>query len=147
MSKPIAVFGATGAQGGPVVEALPEANHPVRAIGHTESKLQGLAKKGAETVALDLADVDALTKALQGVGGAFVHLPFIPVAEILEAQTNAISEALVAADVPMTAVTLSGTAPTSPIGAVTLDTKATTKQIMQASKAPLVILEPCCVSG
>lgn len=36
--KPIAVFGATGAQGGPVVQALLDANRPVRAIARTESK-------------------------------------------------------------------------------------------------------------
>lgn len=140
--KPIAVFGATGAQGGPVVQALLDANRPVRAIARTESKLEALAEKGVETVALDLADVDALTNALTGVAGAFVQLPFIPVAEILEAQAQSISKALVAAKVPMTVVTLSGTAPTAPVGAVTLDTKTTTKQIMQASEAPLVIFEP-----
>jgi uncharacterized protein YbjT (DUF2867 family) len=54
-SAPIAVFGATGAQGGPVAQALLEAGRPVRAVAHTESKLAGLAARGAQTVAVDLA--------------------------------------------------------------------------------------------
>ncbi|MEM8532810.1 MAG: NmrA family NAD(P)-binding protein [Chloroflexota bacterium] len=141
-NQPIAVFGATGAQGGPVVQALLSANRPVRAIARTESKLHPLAEQGAEIFALDLADVEALKKALSGVAGAFVQLPFVPVAEILENQAHAISEVLEAANVPMTVVTLSGTAPTKLVGAVTLDTKTTTKRIMEQSKAPLVIFEP-----
>lgn len=87
LEKPIAVFGATGAQGGPVVEALFDRGRPVRAIARTPSKLQPLADRGAEIFALDLADAEALKKALTGVGGAFVHLPFLPVMEIVETQT------------------------------------------------------------
>ncbi len=140
--KPIAVFGSTGAQGGPVVQALLDVNRPVRAIARTESKLEALAEKGVETVALDLADVDALTKALTGVAGAFVHLPFIPVIDILKAQAKAIATALEANNVPMTVFTLSGPPSSSPMNVVSFDSKAIVKEIIQQVKTPLVLFEP-----
>jgi uncharacterized protein YbjT (DUF2867 family) len=139
---PIAVFGATGAQGGPVAHALLAAGRPVRAIARTEARLRDLADRGAEVRAVDLADADAVRHALIGVSAAFVHLPFLPVAAIVRAQATAVATGLRDAEVPLTVFTLSGPAPASPVGVASFDTKAIAKRVLSDAGVPLVGLEP-----
>ena len=77
----IAVFGATGAQGGGLVRAIlddavlddPAGGFAVRAITrHVDSdKARALAAAGAEVVAADLDDEASLVRALQGAHGAY----------------------------------------------------------------------------
>jgi len=141
-SGPIAVFGATGAQGGPVARALLDAGRPVRAIARTEERLRDLGARGAEIVAIDITDPDAIRRALDGVSAAFVHLPFIPVEAVVRAQAGAIAAGLREADVPLTVFTLSGPAPATPIGVASFDTKAIARRIMADAGVPLVGLEP-----
>ncbi|XP_040841781.1 nmrA-like family domain-containing protein 1 [Ochotona curzoniae] len=77
--KVIAVFGATGAQGGPVVRALLDAKHfAVRALTRDVTKPSALALKdlGAEVVKCDLDDEASLVAALKGVYGAFLVTNF-----------------------------------------------------------------------
>lgn len=79
--KLIAVFGATGAQGGGLVRAIlddpvlddPAGGFAVRAITrHVDSdKARALAAAGAEVVAADLDDEASLVRALQGAHGAY----------------------------------------------------------------------------
>jgi uncharacterized protein YbjT (DUF2867 family) len=139
---PIAVLGATGAQGAPVVEASLSAGHPVRALGRTPAKLAPLAERGIDTRAIDLADTDGLAHALTGVSAVFAHLPFVPVPELIEAWSESLIRALAAAGVPMTVFTLSGPAPSSPTGIPAADTKALAKRILDRAETPLVGFEP-----
>jgi uncharacterized protein YbjT (DUF2867 family) len=140
--KPIAVLGATGAQGAPVAHALLDAGRPVRAIARTPERLHALEARGAEVVALDLADADALTRAFTGVAGVFSHLPFVPVLPVIEAQATALGRALVAARVPLAVHTSSGPVPTADTGVASFDTKAAADRILRASGAPIVFLVP-----
>lgn len=76
MSRTIAVFGATGAQGGSVARFLlddPEKRFRVRAITRSVSseKAQALQDAGAEVVCADLDDKESLVVALTGVDGVF----------------------------------------------------------------------------
>lgn len=68
-TKTVAVFAATGSQGGAVADALLEAGAHVRAlIRNTESdKAKSLAERGAEIVRVDVADPESLVSALVGV--------------------------------------------------------------------------------
>jgi uncharacterized protein YbjT (DUF2867 family) len=141
-SRPIAVLGATGAQGAPVVNALLAAGHPVRALGRTLANLAPLAERGVDTRAVDLADADALTRALTGVSAVFAHLPFVPVPKLIEAWSTSLVRALTAAEVPMTVFTLSGPAPSGPTGVAACDTKALAKQIVSDAQTPLIGFEP-----
>ncbi|NNE76165.1 MAG: NmrA/HSCARG family protein [Pricia sp.] len=74
--KTIVVVGATGAQGGGLVDAIlndPKQEFSVRAITrdiHSE-KAKSLAKKGVELVAADVADKHSLVKAFKGAYGAY----------------------------------------------------------------------------
>src|SRR4051812_44168700 len=74
--KIIVVFGATGAQGGGLAQAILDdknSEFAVRAITRdaTSDKAKQLAEKGAEVVSADIDDPDALKKALEGAYGAY----------------------------------------------------------------------------
>jgi len=75
MTKTILVFGATGAQGGSVVNSLLEdGTFKVRAVTRNleSDKAKELTKKGVEVVKGDLQDKESILKALNGVEGAFL---------------------------------------------------------------------------
>jgi uncharacterized protein YbjT (DUF2867 family) len=74
--KVIAVFGATGAQGGGLVRAIlsdPDSEFAVRAITRNpdSDKAKELASLGAEVVAADIDDPESLKRALSGAYGAY----------------------------------------------------------------------------
>jgi uncharacterized protein YbjT (DUF2867 family) len=77
MSKNIiAIFGATGAQGGGLAHAIlndKNSEFAVRAITRdtTSDKAKKLAEMGAEVLAADIDDKQSLAKALQGAYGAY----------------------------------------------------------------------------
>ncbi|MEO7982987.1 MAG: NmrA/HSCARG family protein [Bacteroidota bacterium] len=76
MKKIIAVFGATGAQGGGLARAIlndPDSEFAVRAITRDpgSDKAKDLVALGAEVVAADIDDAASITKALQGAYGAY----------------------------------------------------------------------------
>jgi uncharacterized protein YbjT (DUF2867 family) len=74
--KIIAVFGATGAQGGGLVNAIlsdPNSEFEVRAITRDSNsdKAKALAERGAEIVAADIDDPESMKRALEGAYGAY----------------------------------------------------------------------------
>jgi uncharacterized protein YbjT (DUF2867 family) len=77
MSKPIiAVFGATGAQGGGLVRAIlddPSGEFAVRALTRNpeSEKAKAFASRGAEVVRADLDDPESVRRAFEGAHGAF----------------------------------------------------------------------------
>ncbi|RQV80347.1 NmrA/HSCARG family protein [Burkholderia anthina] len=72
--KPIAVFGATGNQGGGVVRALKESGQfKVRALSRDPTKYKGVAD---EVVAADLERPETLAAALEGAHGVFLVTNF-----------------------------------------------------------------------
>lgn len=79
--KIIAVFGATGAQGGGLVQAIldnPEGGFAVRAITRDPSKekARALASRGAEVIRADIDDLGSLKQALAGAYGAYAVTNF-----------------------------------------------------------------------
>ncbi len=96
--KIIAVFGATGAQGGGVARAILNDNNSeftVRAITRDpdSDKVKELAKMGAEIVAADIDDKQSMKRALEGAYGAyfvtFFWAHFSPEKEYAEAKSMA----------------------------------------------------------
>ncbi len=76
MKKTIAIFGATGAQGGGLARAIlndPNSEFAVRAITRdvTSDKAKELASMGAEVAAADIDDAASLKRALEGAYGAY----------------------------------------------------------------------------
>jgi len=79
--KKIAVAGATGSQGGGVVDAIladPEQRFAVRALTRDPSSpaARALAARGVEVVQADFADEPSVVAALTGVDGAFLVTNF-----------------------------------------------------------------------
>uniref|UniRef100_UPI00260505ED NAD(P)H-binding protein n=1 Tax=uncultured Tateyamaria sp. TaxID=455651 RepID=UPI00260505ED len=72
--KTVAIFGATGAQGAPVVKEALSKGHTVRAVARDAAKIAAL-HPNAVAVAADLSDEDAVAEALRGVDAAFLHFP------------------------------------------------------------------------
>jgi uncharacterized protein YbjT (DUF2867 family) len=96
--KIIAVFGATGAQGGGLVRAIlsdPTGGFAARAITRDakSDKAKALAKAGAEVVTADVDDLESLKRAFQGACGAycvtFYWAHFSPEKELAEAKAMA----------------------------------------------------------
>ncbi|MFG3547856.1 NmrA/HSCARG family protein [Streptomyces sp. NPDC047725] len=79
MNGSVAVLGATGGQGGAVVDALLAEELPVRAVVRSpgSERAQALRRRGAEVVAGDLRDAESLVAAFTGARAAFaVTTPF-----------------------------------------------------------------------
>lgn len=74
MTKTVAIFGATGAQGSPVVEQAIAQGLNVRAVAREKMKISKMHPKAEAYEAL-LDDETAIAKALKGVDAAFLHLP------------------------------------------------------------------------
>jgi uncharacterized protein YbjT (DUF2867 family) len=75
-TRRIAVFGATGAQGGGLARAIlddPEGGFSVRAVTRNvdSDKARALAAAGAEVVAADLDDAASVARAMDGAYGAY----------------------------------------------------------------------------
>jgi uncharacterized protein YbjT (DUF2867 family) len=72
-AEPFAVFGATGQQGGAVVDALLAQQAPVRALVREpdSERAQALAHRGVELARIDIEAPDSLVAALAGSAGFF----------------------------------------------------------------------------
>lgn len=74
----ILVFGATGTQGHPVVEAALEAGLEVRAATRDVAEAAEKLSSRVEVVKADLLDSGEVEMALDGVDAVFFHLPQLP---------------------------------------------------------------------
>ncbi|GII57311.1 oxidoreductase [Planotetraspora thailandica] len=80
------VTAATGKTGGSTIDLLLRRGHRVRAMVHREDeRSRSLAEAGAEVVVSDFHDLDGVTRALQGVTGAYLCHPISP--GLIEATT------------------------------------------------------------
>ncbi|SDF33615.1 Uncharacterized conserved protein YbjT, contains NAD(P)-binding and DUF2867 domains [Massilia sp. PDC64] len=74
-SLPYAVFGVTGRTGAAAADALLRAGQPVRVVVRDPAQGRQWAERGAEFAIADLTDADSMTRALDGVRGAYVVSP------------------------------------------------------------------------
>ncbi|KAL1743387.1 hypothetical protein HDZ31DRAFT_41029 [Schizophyllum fasciatum] len=90
MPRIATVFGATGHQGVAVVDALlKDGTFVPRAVTRDPSSpaARELASRGAQVVAADLGDKEAVKKALSGAEVAFgVTIPFTPLSEVVQGE-------------------------------------------------------------
>lgn len=75
MSRRVAVFGATGAQGAPVVDAALARGFRVRAVARTREAVSARHGDAVDACGADLLDPERLAVALENVDAAFFHLP------------------------------------------------------------------------
>lgn len=125
--KLIAVMGATGAQGGAVVEALSKVSNKFDICAITRNpdsdKAKALAEKGIKVVKADADDLDSMTRAFTGAYGAFLVTNFWSDMSMQHEidQTKILQKAVIAADVKH--VVLSTLEDTRPIIQETADVK------------------------
>lgn len=72
------VFGATGTQGHPVVDAALEAGLSVRAVTRNVDAASQKLSRRVELCEADLLDPDSLDEAMADMDGVFFHLPVMP---------------------------------------------------------------------
>jgi len=69
------ILGATGNIGSVIARALLEKGEKVRVVGRSAGRLQPFVKRGAEAFVGDVADAEAMTRALTGARAAFLMIP------------------------------------------------------------------------
>lgn len=117
----VLVFGSTGTQGRPVAGLLLEEGYAVRAVTRNPEAAAGLTARGAQVVAADLNDPDAVRAAAQGADRVFLHLPLSFGAPGAAERARAAIDALVAAGVRQIVFSTSGPVPDAPQGIPGLD--------------------------
>ncbi|MBY4130263.1 NmrA/HSCARG family protein [Rhodococcus fascians] len=143
MIRPYTVVGATGGQGGAVVDALLEQGQPVRAVVRRSSaRADRLRERGAEIVIADITDRESSAAALRDSAGAFVMTtPFEdgPAAE--SAQGAALVDACIAAEVPHVVFSSVASADRR-TGVPHFETKAETEVLLSRSGLSYTIVGP-----
>jgi uncharacterized protein YbjT (DUF2867 family) len=106
----IVITGATGNTGRPAVEVLLTKGEKIRVIGRDAQKLDAFVQRGAEAVAADVQDTDAMTRAFEGASAVYLVIPqamhIDPFREYQERVTDAYAKAVATVRVRY-AVTLS----------------------------------------
>ncbi|CAM3958452.1 SDR family oxidoreductase [Deinococcus frigens] len=141
MSELVLTYGAGGAQGAPVAHGLLDAGYRVRALVTDAAKNQALNDAGAEVVAGDLADMDSVRRATQGVDKVFLMLPFSGGGNPLEYAQNAI-QAAKEGGVKLLVLNTSGQTPPEPTGLPMMDYRIHLERGLRDSGVPNIILRP-----
>jgi uncharacterized protein YbjT (DUF2867 family) len=92
----VLVFGATGAQGSPVVKQLLAQGIDVRGVSRDAEKVKAAFGDTVEAVDADLSEPESLQRAFAGVDAAFFHLPvasYQPLTTALAHINNVVSAA------------------------------------------------------
>src|SRR5437879_5532506 len=143
-SKLVLVTGATGKQGGAVVEALLTRGHQVRALTRNpaSSAANRLREQGVEIAVGDFTDHDSLVRAARGVDAVYVmSTPFEQGAEKETAQGITITDAAKAAGVAHL-IYSSAAGANRATGVPHFDSKYAVEKHLQASCVPYTIVAP-----
>lgn len=138
------VLGATGGQGGAVVTALLEADHPVRAVVRDpESKrARELHTRGVELVVGDMVSGDGLAEAFADSSGVFAFTtPFESGVDAEVTQGQAIIDAASAARVPYLVFSSVASADRG-TGVPHFDSKYRVEQLLAGSDVPHTVVGP-----
>jgi uncharacterized protein YbjT (DUF2867 family) len=141
MQNTIAIFGATGAQGAPVVTEALAKGLTVRAVGRDTDKIKQM-HPGAEAVVATLDDEDAIVAALTGVDAAFLHLPMPLKPEDPQTWLTAFITAAHKVSLPLMVYTTSGPAGDRYASSVVIDGGTGGMQAVLNSGIPAIVLQP-----
>jgi uncharacterized protein YbjT (DUF2867 family) len=143
-SKLVLVTGATGKQGGSVVEALLTRGHRVRALTRNPASpaAKRLRQQGVEIAVGDFADHDSLVRAIRGADAVFaMSTPYEQGAEKETAQGITITDAAKAAGVAHFIYSSVASANRA-TGISHFDGKYAVEEHLQASGVPYTIVAP-----
>ncbi|MEM9629994.1 MAG: NmrA family NAD(P)-binding protein [Pseudomonadota bacterium] len=141
MSQTVAVFGATGAQGAPVVRHALESGLKVRAVARDETRIRNLHPE-AEAHCATLDDEEALVKALDGVDAAFLHLPMPQSPEDPDNWMKAFFAAAHRVSLPLLVYTTSGSSGERYPSSAIIDGSTAGMKAVLSSGIPAIVLQP-----
>ncbi|QDG78998.1 SDR family oxidoreductase [Labrenzia sp. PHM005] len=141
MNQTVAVFGATGAQGAPVVREALAKGLSVRAIARTEDRIARMHPE-AMPIAAALTDEDAIYTALDGVDAAFLHLPMPTSQDEPAAWMSSFFNAAHRANLPLLVFTTSGPAGERYPSSFAIDGATAARDAVLSSGIPSIVLQP-----
>jgi len=141
MTKTLAIFGATGAQGSTVVREALSQKLDVRAVARDVEKIAKM-HPGASAFAATLEDEAAIAKALDGVDAAFLHLPMPSGPNDAQVWLKSFINAAKSVDLPLLVYTTSGPAGSRYASSAVVDGTTGGMQAVQNCGIPAIILQP-----
>lgn len=141
MTQTVAIFGATGAQGAPVVEHAIERGMTVRAVGR-DSKRVAERHPGADPFAASLDDEAAIVAALDGVDAAFLHLPIPQGPDDVESWIAAFLGVAHQVALPLLVFTTGGPTGDRYPSSVVVDAGTAGMEALLGSGIPTIVLQP-----
>jgi len=141
MSKTVAIFGATGAQGSPVVTEALARGMNVRAVARNAAKIQAM-HPGVDAREASLSNEEAIAAALTGVDAAFLHLPMPQGPDDATLWLTTFLNAAHRVSLPLLVYTTSGPSGTRYPSSVAINGGTAGMQAVQASGIPSIILQP-----
>lgn len=141
MSQTVAIFGATGAQGAPVVREALSKGMTVRAVARDEANIRTQHPK-AQAYSASLDDQEALANALSGVDAAFVHLPTPGTQQDPENWMKALFGAAHQVSLPHLVFTTSGSSGDRYPSSAIIDGGTAAMGAVLSSGIPSIVLQP-----
>jgi NAD(P)H dehydrogenase (quinone) len=147
VSKLFLVYGASGAQGSAVVNALLARGDRVRVISRKAVSNTFAGNPAVELAVGDFADKPSLLQASMGVDGVALTLPLVfDQAAAVQWGKNAI-DAAAQVKVPVLAFNTSSVVPQQPTGVTALDIKVALVDYLAKSSIPSVVFKPTIYNG
>ncbi|TVS10785.1 MAG: NAD-dependent epimerase/dehydratase family protein [Wenzhouxiangella sp.] len=138
----LVVFGATGTQGHPVVDAALEAGYSVRAVSRDLAAAEERLSQRVELFEADLLEADTVAASLEGMDAVFFHLPIMPQSEEAAIAVDHLLTAIRASSVQRLVFTTSAWSNDAmPAGDFVLGLRGVT-EAMLASGVDTVVLRP-----
>jgi len=141
MTKTVAIFGATGAQGSAVVRQALSQKLNVRAVARDNEKIAKM-HPGAEAFVGALDDQAAIANALEGVDAAFFHLPLPSGPNDGQIWLTNFISAAKKVSLPLLVYTTSGPAGNRYASSVVVDGTTGAMHAVQNCGIPSIILQP-----
>jgi uncharacterized protein YbjT (DUF2867 family) len=142
MNRIAAVFGATGAQGLPVVGAARQAGWTVRGVASSAESVRNKHGSEVEAVGANLADTARLEQALQGVDAAFLHLPMPRGPDEPQQFLNNFLAAAAKVRLPLLVFSTSGPARAAWARSAVVAGKLAAVQALLSGPVPAIVLQP-----
>lgn len=141
MTRTVTVFGATGAQGAPVVEHALEHGMTVRAVGRDRDRVAER-HPGVDPFAASLEDQAAIADALEGVDAAFLHLPIPQGPDDAENWMAAFLGAAHEVTLPLLVFTTGGPTGDRYPSSVVVDAGTAGMKALLTNSIPTIVLQP-----
>ncbi len=141
MSQLVAIFGATGAQGAPVVREALAKGMSVRAVARDAAKIEQMHPE-AQAFAATLYDENAVAAALDGVDAAFVHLPMPQSPDDPAMWMKALFAAAHRVSLPLLVYTTGGSSGDRYPNSAIVDAGTAAMKAVLGSGIPSIVLQP-----